>query len=192
MVKILVVILIFFLNMEQKNYAYFGGGCFWCIEAAFENLNGVINVTSGYSGGEVSTANYKDVISGSTKHAEICKIEYNPDIITFNILLEVFFVAHDPTTLNKQGNDIGNHYRSVIFYSNEMQKKQSEKYMKELKALKIYNNITTELVPLKYFYPAEDYHQNYFNLNPNEAYCTFVINPKIEKLKQKLKQYYLD
>ena len=192
MVKILVLILIFFLNMEQKNYAYFGGGCFWCIEAAFENLNGVINVTSGYSGGEISTANYKDVISGSTKHAEICKIEYNPDIITFNILLEVFFVAHDPTTLNKQGNDIGNHYRSVIFYSNEMQKKQSEKYIKELKTLKIYNNITTELVPLKYFYPAEDYHQNYFNLNPNEAYCTFVINPKIEKLKQKLKQYYLD
>ena len=177
---------------NQKNHAYFGGGCFWCIEAEFENLNGVTNVTSGYSGGKKSTANYKRVSSGTTGHAEICKIEYNPDIITFNILLEVFFLAHDPTTLNRQGSDIGSHYRSVIFYTNETQKKESKKYIEKLESLKMYNNIITELVPLKDFYSAEDYHQNYFNLNRNQAYCTFVINPKIEKLKQKLKQYYLD
>lgn len=193
--KIVFLILMFFLNMEnpeQTNYAYFGGGCFWCIEAAFENLNGVINVTSGYSGGEKSTANYNDVSSGTTKHAEICKIEYNPNIITFNTLLEVFFLAHDPTTLNRQGNDIGPHYRSIIFYCNTTQKQNSENYIKKLEALKIYTNIITEIVPLTDFYPAEDYHQNYFTLNPNQAYCTFVINPKIKKLKNKLKKYYLD
>ncbi|MAQ70029.1 MAG: peptide-methionine (S)-S-oxide reductase [Flavobacteriales bacterium] len=193
--KILCLILIFFLNMvntEQKNYAYFGGGCFWCIEAAFENLNGVINVTSGYSGGDESTANYKDVSSGTTKHAEICEIKYDPDIITFNTLLEVFFLAHDPTTLNRQGNDVGPHYRSIIFYCNKTQKQESENFIEKLEKLEIYNNIITELVPLQDFYPAEDYHQNYFTLNPNQAYCTFVINPKIKKLKNALKKYYLD
>jgi len=171
--------------------AYFGGGCFWCIEAAFEDLNGVVEVISGYSGGSERTANYKDVCSGNTKHAEICSITYNPEIITFEILLEVFFLAHDPTTLNKQGNDVGTHYRSVIFYNDDEEYAKTEGYIKTLENNNIYQNIKTEIVAFEQFYQAEECHQNYFQLNTNQSYCAFVINPKVQKLRKMLSKYYV-
>ena len=181
------------MRAKDKNYknTYFGGGCFWCIEASFQNLNGVSKVVSGYAGGDKKTANYKNVSDGKTKHAEICKIKYNPDIISFDILLEVFFLAHNPTTLNRQGDDIGSQYRSIIFYSNLKEKETAKNYINKLELNNIYENIKTELSPFKEFYLAENYHQNYFNLNPNKPYCSFVINPKIQKLRQKLNKYYL-
>ena len=179
------------IQQNKNSYAYFGGGCFWCIEAVFTGLDGVSEVTSGYSGDTLETANYKDVCSGNTKHAEICKIQYNPHIISFDILLEVFFLAHDPTTLNQQGNDYGTQYRSIIFYVNSDEKHQTETYIRQLESTEVYKNIITELNPLENFYPAEEYHQNYFQLNPKKTYCKFIINPKIQKLREKLKKYYL-
>jgi len=178
-------------SQNNTKYIYFGGGCFWCIEACFQDLNGINNVMNGYSGGNQKTANYKDVSSGKTQHAEICKINYNPDKITFETLLEVFFLIHDPTTKNKQGNDIGPQYRSIIFYNNETEKNNIEVYVKKLEKNKIYTNIVTEIVPFKSFYKAESDHQNYFKSNPNAPYCSFIINSKIKKLRKKLKKYYL-
>ena len=180
------------MSQEQKiEDAYLGGGCFWCIEAAFENIKGVLDVASGYSGGFAKTANYESVSTGKTKHAEICKISYDPNIVSFQVLLEVFFLAHDPTTLNIQGNDIGSQYRSVIFYDTNKQKEISQKYIKKLESENIYKNIQTELSKFKVFYLAENYHQNYFSLNPKQPYCQIVIDPKVKKLKNKLKKYYL-
>ena len=179
------------LNQNSKTKtAYFGGGCFWCIEAIFENINGVISVKSGYSGGLQETANYKDVCSGKTKHAEICQIQYDPKKISYDILLEIFFLAHDPTTLNRQGNDIGPQYRSIIFFSSQEESNKAKEYIDLLEKNNIYTNIQTEVAPLIKFYIAEDNHQNYFNLNPNQAYCSLVINPKIQKLRKQLKNYY--
>ena len=175
---------------KKTKRAYFGGGCFWCLEAAFIDVNGVTDVISGYSGGSCSTANYKDVCSGATKHAEVCQINYNPEVVTFDILLEIFFLAHDPTTLNQQGNDIGAQYRSIIFFSNKLEKTKSEDYIKKLEMNNVYLKIYTELAPFNKFYKAEQWHQNYFNLNPKKAYCSLVINPKIQKLRQVLKHYY--
>jgi len=180
------------MTQDNKNwsYAYFGGGCFWCIEAVFQDLKGVEEVVSGYSGGDSKTANYKEVSSGKTKHAEICQIKYNPSIINFETLLKIFFVAHDPTTLNRQGNDVGPHYRSIIFYQNEEERKESEKYINQLEIENIYKNIKTEITAFEKFYIAENYHQNYFFTNPNQPYCSFVINPKVQKLRKNLNKYY--
>tara|TARA_B100001250_G_scaffold389861_1_gene389332 strand:+ start:988 stop:1527 length:540 start_codon:yes stop_codon:yes gene_type:complete len=177
--------------MSQKyNYAYFGGGCFWCIEAVFEDLSGVSEVISGYSGGCEESANYKDVCNGQTNHAEICQIKYDPTIIFYDKLVKIFFLSHDPTTLNQQGNDIGPQYRSIIFYSNQKEERICKNYISELQKKNIYNNIVTELKPFNIFYKAENYHQNYFKLNSEQPYCKIIINPKIEKLRQQFKQYY--
>ena len=182
--------------MSSKNllpplkYAYFGGGCFWCIEAVFQDLIGVQSVTNGYSGGLKSNANYQDVSAGKTKHTEICKIGYNPDIITFDVLLKVFFLAHNPTLLNQQGHDLGPQYRSIIFYNDKGEKEKAQKHIKTLILEKIYSHITTQIEEIKHFFKAEKHHQNYFNRNPHKEYCSYIINPKINKLRKKLSKYY--
>jgi len=179
------------LTQDQKlEYVYFGGGCFWCIEAVFQDLNGVSKVTNGYCGGVPEKANYKDVNSGRTEHVEICKIEYNSKSISFERLLEVFFLAHDPSQLNRQGNDVGRQYRSIVFYTNEFQKETTEKYIKKLVSEKTYTNVVTKIERMERFFKAEEYHQNYFKTNPHQAYCTYVINPKINHLREKLSKYY--
>lgn len=188
---ILILIKFFLMTNESSiEYAYFGGGCFWCIEASFDGLKGVSKVTSGYSGGSKQNAHYKAVSSGTTKHAEICEIRYNPKEISYETLLKVFFLAHDPTTLNKQGNDIGPQYRSIIFYSNNNEKEKALSYMRQLQDKNIYNHIVTELQPLVKFYSAEQYHQDYFQFNSTQPYCAIIIEPKIKKLKKELKKYY--
>ena len=165
--------------------ATFGAGCFWCVEAVFQNLEGVVSVTSGYEGGKISKPTYKEVCSGLTGHAEVLQIVYDPSVITFKELLEVFWQTHNPTTLNRQGNDSGTQYRSVIFYHNEEQKNLSEKYKKELDEAGAFDKpIVTEISLTSVFYKAEDYHQNYFNLNGSEPYCAYVIQPKVDKLKK--------
>ena len=174
--------------------ATFGTGCFWCTEAVFQQLEGVSKVTSGYSGGSVESPTYKQVCTGTTGHAECLKIDYDPTKITFDELLEVFWQVHDPTTLNRQGNDIGTQYRSVVFYHDAIQKSKVQKYATALnKSGAFTNQIVTKLEPFVKFYPAEDYHQNYFNLNGSESYCQFVIKPKVEKFekvfKNKLKKH---
>lgn len=160
--------------------AIFGGGCFWCTEAVFRQLKGVLNVISGYAGGDAQTANYRAVCQGDTHHAEVIKIEFDENIIDFSTLLDVFFATHDPTTLNRQGNDIGTQYRSVIFYLNEQQKNLAQQKINELSAQK---SIVTELVPATEFYSAEEYHQNFFAQNPTQAYCNAVIPAKLDKLR---------
>jgi len=166
--------------------ATFGNGCFWCTEAIFQNLKGVESVVSGYSGGKVKNPTYKEVCSGLTGHAEVIEIEYDADLIAYEELLEVFWNTHDPTTLNRQGNDVGTQYRSAVFYHNETQKKIAEKYKVQLGNSNVYSDpIVTEIVPAVLFYPAEDHHQNYFNLNGNQPYCNFVVRPKVEKFLSK-------
>lgn len=168
--------------------ATFGTGCFWCTEAVFQQLNGVIKVTSGYSGGDVPNPSYNVVCSGSTGHAECLNIEYDPAIISFDELLEVFWKTHDPTTLNRQGADVGTQYRSVIFYHNEDQKTIAEKYKSALDNSGAYPNpIVTTLEPFTIFYPAENYHQDYYNNNTGQGYCQFVIRPKLEKFEKVFK-----
>ncbi len=176
------------MNENKLETATFGSGCFWCTEAIFENLEGVEEVVSGYAGGTVPNPTYKQVTTGKTGHAEVCQIKYNPGKISFEELLEVFWSTHDPTTLNRQGNDVGTQYRSVIFYHNEKQKELAEKYKKKLEEAKIFPDpIVTEISPFTNFYKAEDYHQNYYELNPGQAYCSFVITPKVEKFKKVFK-----
>lgn len=168
--------------------ATFGNGCFWCTEAIFQRLNGVDKVVSGYSGGKVKNPTYKEVCSGLTGHAEVIQITYDPKKITFDELLEVFWKTHDPTTLNRQGADEGTQYRSAVFYHSEEQKNLATEYRKKLDASGAFNNpIVTEITPFSEFYPAEDYHQNYFNLNGTAPYCSFVIQPKIEKFQKVFK-----
>ena len=165
--------------------ATFGAGCFWCIEAVFQDLAGVESVVSGYMGGKTKNPTYREVCSGRTGHAEVAQITYNPDTISFKDLLEVFWKTHDPTTLNRQGNDVGSQYRSAVFYHNEEQKQLAEKYKQELDASGAFSKpIVTEITEIETFYPAEDYHQNYFKNNPGEGYCSFVIRPKVEKFKK--------
>ena len=160
----------------------FGNGCFWCTEAVFLSLKGVTNVASGYMGGDTENPSYKDVCTGSTGHAEVIDIEYNPDEITFEELLLVFFKTHNPTTLNRQGADVGSQYRSAIFYYDDVQKHQAEVMVQRLTEEKVYNKpIVTEITPASTFYKAEDYHQNYFANNPNNSYCAVVIQPKLNK-----------
>jgi peptide-methionine (S)-S-oxide reductase len=165
--------------------ATFGAGCFWCVEAVFQRLNGVISVKSGYSGGSVKNPSYKEVCAGTTGHAEVAQITYDKTVVSFDELLEVFWKTHDPTTLNRQGNDFGTQYRSAVFYHNEEQKKLAEKYKEEINKSGAYPNpVITEISPLINFYPAEDYHQNYFNQNGSEGYCRYVIQPKVEKFEK--------
>jgi len=174
--------------------ATFGNGCFWCTEAIFQQLEGVIRVTSGYSGGHVANPTYEEVCSKTTGHAECLNIVYDPKKISFDELLEVFWKTHDPTTLNRQGADVGTQYRSVVFYHNEEQKAKALKYKTELDKSGAFDNpIVTTLEPFTVFYPAEDYHQNYYNNNGSQGYCQFVIRPKLEKFekvfKSKLKKH---
>ena len=168
--------------------ATFGAGCFWCVEAVFQNLKGVISLESGYSGGHVKNPSYREVCNGTTGHAEVCQLVYNPQEISYDELLEVFWQTHDPTQLNKQGNDEGTQYRSAIFYHNENQKLIAEKYKKELSASGAWSKpVVTEIVPFEKFYKAEDYHQNYFNQNGDAPYCQYVIQPKVDKFKKVFK-----
>lgn len=180
-------------DMKNLETATFGTGCFWCTEAVFQQLDGVIKVTSGYSGGHVDNPSYEAVCSKTTGHAECLNIEYDKTKITFDELLEVFWKSHDPTTLNRQGNDVGPQYRSAIFYHNEEQKQKAEKYKEQLNTTHVFDNpIVTEIEPFKIFYPAENHHQNYYNNNGAQSYCAYVIKPKVEKFekifKNKLKK----
>ncbi|MCL6235330.1 MULTISPECIES: peptide-methionine (S)-S-oxide reductase MsrA [Acinetobacter] len=163
--------------------AVFGGGCFWCVEAVFLQLKGVQTVVSGYAGGVTQHPSYEQICEGNTQHAEVIQINFDDSQISFSQLLDVFFATHDPTTLNRQGNDVGTQYRSVIFYQDESQKQLAEQRIEELKAEGI--NIVTELSPMPTFYPAEEYHQNFFARNPNQGYCNFSIPPKLMKLRSK-------
>ncbi len=173
--------------------ATFGEGCFWCCEAVFQRLRGVKSVVSGYSGGNVDKPTYEQVCTGRTGHAEVIQITYDPTKIKFEDLLKVFWQTHDPTTLNRQGHDEGPQYRSVVFYRDEEQRHIAEEYKKQLdKSGTFKSPIVTEISPLKNFFPAEKYHQNYFNLNPNQRYCEFVIRPKVEKFNKEFKDLLQD
>ncbi len=168
--------------------ATFGAGCFWCLEAQFQMLDGVQSVSSGFSGGTVKNPAYREVCNGTTGHAEVCQIVYNPSKISYDELLAAFWQSHDPTQLNRQGNDVGTQYRSVIYYHNEEQKTLAENYKKQLNASGAWTKpIVTEISPVGPFYKAEDYHQNYFNQNGSESYCQFVIQPKVEKFRKVFK-----
>ncbi|WP_422362454.1 peptide-methionine (S)-S-oxide reductase MsrA [Reichenbachiella sp.] len=168
--------------------ATFGNGCFWCTEAIFQELKGVSKAVSGYMGGEVKDPTYKEVCSGTTGHAEVLQITYDPAVITFDELLEVFWKTHNPTTLNRQGNDVGTQYRSAVFYHNEEQKKLATEYKTQLNDSGAWSDpIVTEITAADTFYPAEDYHQEYFSLNGSQPYCNFVIRPKVEKFKKVFK-----
>jgi peptide-methionine (S)-S-oxide reductase len=168
--------------------ATFGSGCFWCTEAIFQQVDGVLKVESGYTGGKVKNPTYKEVCSGLTGHAEVIQLTYDPKKVSFEELLEFFWKSHDPTTLNKQGADEGTQYRSAIFFHNDEQKKLADQYKDKLNASGAFDKpIVTEIAPFTEFYKAEDYHQNYFNLNGNAPYCSYVIQPKVEKFKKVFK-----
>lgn len=165
-----------------------GGGCYWCVEAVYENLAGVKSVVSGFSGGKVANPTYEEVCTGTTGHAEVVQITYDKNITDINEIFKVFFTVHDPTTLNRQGADVGTQYRSVIFYKNDEQKKAAESIIAELNKAKAYSNpIVTKIEPIRAFYKAEDYHQNYYANNKNQPYCKMVIQPKIEKFEKVFK-----
>lgn len=162
--------------------AVLGAGCFWCVEAIFQDLKGVERVESGYTGGKTKNPTYKEVCSGTTGHAEVVKLTFDPSVISYEQILTVFFHVHDPTTLNKQGADVGTQYRSAIFYNNDEQKKTAEKVKEEITNQKLWDEpIVTEITAAPEYYPAEDYHQNYYNENPNQSYCSYVIAPKVKK-----------
>ncbi|HRG78958.1 MAG TPA: peptide-methionine (S)-S-oxide reductase MsrA [Cyclobacteriaceae bacterium] len=173
--------------MKEFEVATLGSGCFWCTEAFFLRVKGIESVVSGYSGGKVKNPTYREVCSGLTGHAEVIQVKFDPALISYSEVLEIFWNTHDPTTLNKQGADEGTQYRSVVFYHSDSQKQTAEDYKKQLDKSGVYKNpIVTEISPFTVFYPAEDYHQNYYALNPNQGYCEYVIRPKIEKFN---KQY---
>lgn len=173
------------MNDNQLELATFGAGCFWCTEAVFQNVRGVSKVVSGYAGGKVKNPTYREICTGTTGHAEVAQITFDPSKVSFVELLEVFWNTHDPTTLNKQGADEGTQYRSVVFYHNDDQRQAATDYKKQLEASKVFKNpIVTEISPLPDYYPAENYHQNYFELNPNQSYCQYVVRPKVEKFKK--------
>ncbi len=163
-----------------------GGGCFWCTEAIFDELKGVKQVESGYSGGNVPNPSYEQVCTGTSGHAEVVQVTFDPQVISLNDILHIFFTVHDPTTLNRQGPDVGTQYRSAIFYRNEEQKKVAEEVMRDIEASRIWNApLVTKLEPFKAFYQAEDYHQTYFANNPNQPYCRAIIAPKVAKFREK-------
>lgn len=173
------------IDTSKYSIATFGSGCFWCTEAVFELVKGVVKVESGYSGGSVPNPTYEAVCTGLTGHAEVVRIYFDPEVTSYIELLEIFWRTHDPTTLNRQGADVGTQYRSVIFYHNEDQKRLAEEYKQKLDDAGIWNDpIVTEISPFKKFYIAENYHQNYYENNPYQGYCSFVITPKIEKFKK--------
>ena len=175
---------------EVTELATFGGGCFWCIEAVFADIKGVTNVTSGYSGGIVRNPTYKEVTTGSTGHAEVVQLTYDPSVISYELLLKIFFYVHDPTTLNRQGADIGTQYRSVIYYHSKDQKELAESMIEMLNKEKVYDNIiVTQVLPLIAFYRAEEYHQGYFNKNPDAGYCSIVIKPKMKKFRDEFASF---
>lgn len=173
------------MQNEHLDTIYFGAGCFWCVEAIFQQVNGVEEVTPGYCGGTIKNPTYNEVCSGKTGHAEVAKIVFNPSIVDLAHLLEVFWKTHDPTTLNRQGNDIGTQYRSAIFFVNDSHKDEVLKFKDELIFEKVWDQpIVTQVEKIDVFYPAEDYHHNYYNNNKSQGYCQFVIQPKIEKYKK--------
>lgn len=178
------------MNTDKKlEMATLGGGCYWCIEAVFDELQGVEQVVSGFSGGKTINPTYREVCSGTTGHAEVTQISFDPQVISFKELLEIFFTVHDPTTLNRQGADVGTQYRSAIFYHDETQKQIAEQVIKEITAAKLWDKpIVTEVTPFQAFYPAEGYHQDYFVNNPGQPYCQVVIAPKVVKFRKKFKE----
>ena len=174
------------METKKLEMATLGAGCFWCVEAVFDDLTGVESVESGYSGGHTENPTYREVCSETTGHAEVAQITFDPNVISFKEILQVFFAVHDPTTLNRQGNDIGSSYRSAIFYHDENQKRIAEEVIKEVTEEGVYDNpIVTEVTPFDKFYIAEDYHQEYFASNPTQPYCAAVVAPKVAKFRQK-------
>ena len=172
--------------MQNIETATLGGGCFWCTEAVFDALVGVEDVVSGYSGGHRENPTYQEVCAEITGHAEVVQIKFDPSVISYKEVLEVFFATHDPTTLNRQGNDIGESYRSAVFYHSDEQKKTAEDVIEEITEEGVYDDpIVTEVTEFTNFYPAEDYHQNYFEKNPNQPYCSAVVGPKVAKFRQR-------
>jgi peptide-methionine (S)-S-oxide reductase len=172
------------INITNMDTVTLGAGCFWCVEAIFSELKGVEEVRSGYSGGTVKNPSYKEVCAGTTGHAEVCQIVYNPAVISFKELLAVFWQTHNPTTLNKQGGDVGTQYRSAIFYHTKEQKEIAQEYMNKLNDEGVFQNpVVTEITAFTNFYPAEDYHQDYFEMNGEQPYCSAIIRPKLEKFR---------
>ncbi len=173
-------------NEDTMNEATFGAGCFWCVEAIFQDLKGVLSVESGYTGGNIKNPSYKEICTGLTGHAEVIKIEFDSTIISYDNLVRIFYVAHDPTTLNRQGNDVGTQYRSAIFYQNADQLRIAKAVTKEISDQGIFEDpIVTSFEPLVDYYPAEKYHQNYYKDNPNQGYCRAIIEPKVRKFREK-------
>ncbi|WP_158057621.1 peptide-methionine (S)-S-oxide reductase MsrA [Halorussus halophilus] len=175
--------------MTESELATLGGGCFWCTEAAFKELDGVSEVTSGYAGGHVENPTYEAVCSGDTGHAEVIQVEYDPGKLSYEDLLQVFFTVHDPTQLNRQGPDVGTQYRSAVFYHDDEQKQTVERFISELEAEGAYDEdeIVTEISPLEEFYEAEEYHQDYYEKNPSDQYCSIQAEPKVKKVREKFK-----
>jgi peptide-methionine (S)-S-oxide reductase len=177
-------------DKEKFGKATFGTGCFWCTEAIFIRLKGVIGVEPGYSGGKTPNPTYKEVCTGTSDHAEVCQITFDPKTIGYPELLEVFWHVHDPTTLNRQGNDVGTQYRSVVFYHNEEQRKAAEEIKKKLDNEHLWEEpIVTQIVPFEKFYPAGNYHQDYFKNNPDQPYCTYIVAPKVKKFEKSFGEY---
>jgi peptide-methionine (S)-S-oxide reductase len=173
-------------EVEGREVATLAGGCFWCLEAVYEELRGVESVVSGYAGGSVPDPSYEEVCAGTTGHAEVVQLTFDPRVASFRELLEVFFTIHDPTTLNRQGGDVGTQYRSAVFYHSPEQKETAEQVIKVLEEARVWDApVVTEVVPLEKFYPAEDYHQGYFRRNPQQPYCRVVVAPKVSKFRQK-------
>ena len=171
--------------MAKSDIATLGGGCFWCVEAVFQRIEGVLSVKPGYAGGDIKNPTYKQICTGKTGHAEVAKIEFDSDKITYSQILNIFWQSHDPTTLNRQGNDVGTQYRSVIFFHDESQREIAEKSKIDADKSGYWDNkIVTEITLLNNYYDAEDYHDNYYNKNPNQPYCLFVIKPKLDKLEK--------
>lgn len=173
------------MENSKLETATLGGGCFWCTEAVFDSLKGVEEVVSGYSGGHTEDPSYQEVCTGSTGHAEVIRVKFDPEVISFKEVLQIFFATHDPTTLNRQGNDVGTQYRSVVFYHSEDQKETALDVIDEIENEGIYDDpIVTEVTEFSNFYPAEDYHQNYFENNPSQPYCSAVVAPKVAKFRK--------
>lgn len=173
------------VSSGKTDTATFAAGCFWCVEEQFKQLKGVVSVSSGYTGGNTVDPTYEQVSAGTTNHAEACSVVFDPAVISYKELLEAFFIAHDPTQLNRQGNDVGTQYRSAVFYHNQEQKQLAEYYIDQLNKEKAYDKpIVTQVAPFKKFYKAEDYHQNYYENNPDQAYCRLVVKPKVDKFRK--------
>ena len=191
---LLLLLLTFNMQTEETNrnekYIVVGGGCFWCVEAVFDGVKGVQNIVNGYSGGLIKNPSYKEVSRSKTNHAEVCKITYTENVISLENILEIFYLSHDPTTLNRQGNDVGKHYRSIVLYSNEDEKNRIIKFTNKINKDLFDNKIVTEIKQLEAFYKAEEYHQDYFKLNDSQPYCKFVIFPKVNKARKQLSKYY--